>query len=216
VNRTKRRHQGIVGIEHGHAAGRQFFNQLSFGQRHRLNRFEGFYMRVTYVRDHADIRAGYPRQRAYFARVIHPHLEHRHTRFIGKPQNRKRHAHVVVQIPDGLPTAISAASSAIKSLSSSFRRARHAHNSAAPAATRPRGKFLQGRQRPRRQQLQLMPADRPRLRPGIDNRPGRGIYNRSSRTLGKRRRTYSRPSYAPAQRKKDRPPPASANRYSNP
>ena len=62
MNFTEAQYARIVGIEHGDARLRvERFDQLALGERHTVDRSEGFYVRVSYVGDYADIRFGYGR-----------------------------------------------------------------------------------------------------------------------------------------------------------
>jgi hypothetical protein len=88
MNFAEAQHARIVGIEHGDARiGIQRFDQLALGERHAIDRIEGFHVRVSHVGDHADIRLGDGRQRADLARVIHAHFEHAHARFVRQAQD---------------------------------------------------------------------------------------------------------------------------------
>ena len=91
-------HTGIVRIENGCAIRRQRVDQLSFGQRHPFNAVEEFRMSVAYVSHNPYVRASNFRQRANLSGVVHAQLQHGDAAVLGQPQNRERHADVIVQI----------------------------------------------------------------------------------------------------------------------
>ena len=150
----KRSHPGIVGIQDRDAVGRQGFDQFALGQRHALDGIEELHVRVSDVGDHADLRPRDGRQLANLARVIHAHLQHGDAAVIGQAQNRKRNAHMVIEIADRLAHRQCGGEQMRDGIlgRSLAGDAGDADDRPAPARPRPARQRLQGRQRIRYRQ----------------------------------------------------------------
>ena len=152
MNFAEAQHARIVGIQHGDArllADPQRLDQLALSERHAFDRIEGFHVRVSHVGNHADIRLGDGRQRANLARVIHAHFEDAHVRFVRQAQDRKRHAHVVIEVAHGLANWQFDGQQVRDGILGGglARAAGHAHDAAGPMPARPGGQILQSGER---------------------------------------------------------------------
>ena len=95
-------HEGIVGVEHRHAAGGETLQHLGLGGRDRLHRIEELEVHRRDHRDDGHVRTRERGQRAQLAGGRHPQLQHGRGVLGGQPEERQRQAVPVVQVAFGL------------------------------------------------------------------------------------------------------------------
>ena len=88
----------IVGIDHGRARQRECREHLALRARHALEVAETLEMLVARIRHERDRRPGERGERRDLARMIRAHLDHRIAVPGLEPQERQRHADVIVQV----------------------------------------------------------------------------------------------------------------------
>ena len=94
----------IVGVQHGCAIRWQRLDQLTLSARNSVNPIRKvFRMSPANIRHYADLRPGNPRQFPDLARMVHPHLQHRHRVAVRQTQNRKRQPQMIVQVANISP-----------------------------------------------------------------------------------------------------------------
>jgi hypothetical protein len=99
VRRCEGPHPLVVGVQDRGSAGFESFNEFALGARHALNPVsEVLHVRISDVRDNADLRPRDLHQRCNLTGVIHARFQHAHLRIVRQPENRQRQSDMVVEI----------------------------------------------------------------------------------------------------------------------